>query len=823
MQPLVAAKPFYQFSQDQGLLFASAKHVAIRTHGGLQQPSSTPAGALDPTPPEAAPMEEVINSVDAQLMLFDLLTKQPQQQPPLQPQPALGQQQYAQPQQAQVQPQQQNFAWQVPGLPAAEPFGANTVLNQAQWTLQQQFLQPHQQFVSSHVQLENSQQVYMEPMQALQQQAAAQQALEQQQGVFQFKMDPAFMQEQQQPQPGMDPLQQQRQQQQQAWLQQGAPQFKQPQPLQTRPSQTRKLQQQQQQMPLSPSSSSQQTISPTSGSSLPPIQELLQPQQQQGSHGQKAHEVPYNPSDKPAEPAVSKTRGGGAGGTRVRAAASAAAAPAAPSILSAGFVDGEEDGDEPEMQGMTVMQRYHRRRKMNMLKMEKEVEMKMAHLNLLEQENKHLKWQAHILENMLADIDKQLEVICSSDMFDADQWLTLLGMSSKKGLRNTRRLHLMLEGAAKTNIDGWTVDDCVSRWNAYVAELQPLLAEVEELRAAYLSEQQQQQKGRGAGKEQQQQQQQEGRPKRAAAKAAAAVLAEATSMMNYEEEQGPAAAGAEASATAALEQGEEMGAMQGSPRELQRAPSDTSSGCSSGLDVGGKSTTSSSQPVGEVDGQTVWGGPGTEGIPLPLLARVEDLVMCNFYWLLAIMTRAPLLTFQFISTDMEGKGRKVPPRDDPFWLQITRRLPMSVDQMQEASLCLSMAERCMQKVYLDREEVSKALQQEQTMDKNKTLLPVMHHMDDQLAAVDRMEKSMRREAVVRNMVGFYNINVFTQLDLARISVYSYPFFCGAWSVVGALDKRLKLDRQAAMEAAAGGSTRCTRVTRSRARSQAGAL
>jgi hypothetical protein len=40
--------------------------------------------------------------------------------------------------------------------------------------------------------------------------------------------------------------------------------------------------------------------------------------------------------------------------------------------------------------------------------MEREVEEKIAQLALLEQENKQLKWQAHILENMLLDMDKQV-------------------------------------------------------------------------------------------------------------------------------------------------------------------------------------------------------------------------------------------------------------------------------------------------------------------------------------------------------------------------------------------------------------------------------
>lgn len=54
------------------------------------------------------------------------------------------------------------------------------------------------------------------------------------------------------------------------------------------------------------------------------------------------------------------------------------------------------------------MQRYHARRKLAVQRMEREVEEKIAQLAVLEQENRQLKWQAHILENMLLDMDKQV-------------------------------------------------------------------------------------------------------------------------------------------------------------------------------------------------------------------------------------------------------------------------------------------------------------------------------------------------------------------------------------------------------------------------------
>lgn len=56
------------------------------------------------------------------------------------------------------------------------------------------------------------------------------------------------------------------------------------------------------------------------------------------------------------------------------------------------------------------LQRYHARRKLAVQRMEREVEAKIAQLAVLEQENKQLKWQAHILENMLLDMDKQVRL-----------------------------------------------------------------------------------------------------------------------------------------------------------------------------------------------------------------------------------------------------------------------------------------------------------------------------------------------------------------------------------------------------------------------------
>lgn len=134
--------------------------------------------------------------------------------------------------------------------------------------------------------------------------------------------------------------------------------------------------------------------------------------------------------------------------------------------------------NEPDLSHLTVMQRYHARRKLAVQRMEREVEEKIAQLAILEQENRKLKWQAHILENMLIDIDKQLEVMsCSDAAPDAAQWLTLLGMGqgSASSGRVARTVHHILEGAGQVDVSGWTVQDCRSKWLSYLDKLRPLL------------------------------------------------------------------------------------------------------------------------------------------------------------------------------------------------------------------------------------------------------------------------------------------------------------------------------------------------------------
>lgn len=65
--------------------------------------------------------------------------------------------------------------------------------------------------------------------------------------------------------------------------------------------------------------------------------------------------------------------------------------------------------------------------------------------------------------------------------------------------------------------------------------------------------------------------------------------------------------------------------------------------------------------------------------------------------------------------------------------------------------------------------------------------------------VERMRANVRKESVVRNLVGFYCINVVSLYQLAKMSVACSPWFCMAWRMVGAVEE--KLNRQLAGEAA----------------------
>jgi hypothetical protein len=369
---------------------------------------------------------------------------------------------------------------------------------------------------------------------------------------------------------------------------------------------------------------------------------------------------------------------GAFGGPAAAAAAAAAIAARAHSqtLSSTGLPTPLPADDEPDLSHLTVMQRYHARRKLAVQRMEREVEEKIAQLALLEQENRKLKWQAHILEHMLLDIDKQLEVMAHNDSTpDASQWLTLLGMGQPAGTGGTARVartvHRMLEGAGQVSVAGWTVQDCRKRWLAYLDALRPLMQQAEAAQAEYRSAQPASgpdsgaSGGAGSGGR---------RPRRAAAAAAVAVIQqEAADVLgvvplpasNIPEPPPPASA---AGSSPNLQQQHAGGDV-----TMQR----TQSGCSSAHSQQGSE---SSVPAAHAS--------SVEGVPQPLLSQIEQLVLDNFYWLLAVMTTNPVLTYEFISMDLIDGTRPLPPQEHRLWADAVEGVAATLDQMQECSTCI---------------------------------------------------------------------------------------------------------------------------------------
>lgn len=96
----------------------------------------------------------------------------------------------------------------------------------------------------------------------------------------------------------------------------------------------------------------------------------------------------------------------------------------------------------------------------------------------------------------------------------------------------------------------------------------------------------------------------------------------------------------------------------------------------------------------------------------------------------------------------------------------------------------------MAKVMEERAEIQESMHCSVESGMHTHLSEEVLQLNSRDAAVERMRANVRKESVVRNMVGFYCINVFSLFQLARVSVACFPWFCMAWRVVGAIDERL---------------------------------
>jgi hypothetical protein len=96
----------------------------------------------------------------------------------------------------------------------------------------------------------------------------------------------------------------------------------------------------------------------------------------------------------------------------------------------------------------------------------------------------------------------------------------------------------------------------------------------------------------------------------------------------------------------------------------------------------------------------------------------------------------------------------------------------------------------MAKVMEERAEIQESMQCSVESEMHTHLSEDVLQLNSRDAAVDRMRANVRKESVVRNMVGFYCINVFSLFQLAKVSLSCAPWFCMAWRVIGAMDEAL---------------------------------
>lgn len=313
---------------------------------------------------------------------------------------------------------------------------------------------------------------------------------------------------------------------------------------------------------------------------------------------------------------------------------------------------------------------------------------------------------------------------------DASQWLTLLGMGTNAAVGSNgfiaRALHKMLEGASATDISGWTAQHCRRKWLDYVEQLRPLVEQAEAAqaahRAAHAASEQQSVGGGGAG------QQQQRRPRRAAAAAAVAVIKqEAADVLgvaplpvprvntipdipvpqqyagscNQSSTKSPsgspvvrshqpaaAAAGGAGGANTEQQQPQPMEGVQ----HTNSAMSNSNTADLAATDADATTPAQQQQHPAASEhstgGSELSHGPNVDGVPAALLSRIEDLVLKNFYWLLAIMTRAPVLTYEFISVDLVEGRTPLPPQQDAMWSEAVDRVELTLEQQQECCTCL---------------------------------------------------------------------------------------------------------------------------------------
>lgn len=313
----------------------------------------------------------------------------------------------------------------------------------------------------------------------------------------------------------------------------------------------------------------------------------------------------------------------------------------------------------------------------------------------------------------------QVELMSAEELPDASQWLTLLGMGTNVAAGSNgviaRTLHKMLEGAAATDITGWTAEHCRRQWLAMLEQLRPLVEQAEAAQAAYRAAQ-----GSSGDQQDTASQQPQRRPRRAAAAAAVAVIKqEAADVLGVAPlPVAPAAANipdvpvpqhhagqgslhdssSRSPASSPLDQPAATGGAGevscGGASAAQLMEGVQQQPLRSSGSLSGAAPAASDHSVGSVAGSEVSHGPNAEGIPAAVLSKIEDIVMKNFYWLLAILTRNPVLTYEFISADLIEGRTPLPPQQHEMWGAAIERMQLTREQLQECCTCLQVCAKC---------------------------------------------------------------------------------------------------------------------------------
>jgi hypothetical protein len=258
--------------------------------------------------------------------------------------------------------------------------------------------------------------------------------------------------------------------------------------------------------------------------------------------------------------------------------------------------------------------RHYARQRAGLAALEAAVAAKAAQVADLEAARGTLAQRAHVLETMVADTDKLLQVLSSSSA-PPHGWCQQQQQQQQPGNMQElqqppagaasvvpqppaegppcRLLHIMFDHGSAQNPAAWSLDTALQRWREYVGALRPLLQAVAAARARHAKQaaaEEEEQAALGVGR----------RPRRAAAAALSRMSALAQQLDQDQEE------------------GVDPGAAGGLGAEW-RLPPVSLPGSSPD---GGNPCSCCWPPAGEVDGRLVYGGPGTQGVPLELLAQV---------------------------------------------------------------------------------------------------------------------------------------------------------------------------------------------------------